>query len=365
MKILPRPFTALLAATIALALTGGDLMAAKKDKDKGGGNDRKGKKEQVQRRSGGGGGGDRSPRVAHSKPAAPKPEHRVAARSAQKPKADKPSSRDRKHDTTRLAVQRSSKGRDDNARKRSEDIARHQLASSSAASRARAADANRKSIERSQNVAKARERGNNDRDRARVAAASRDVNRNRADVRRDVSRDRADVRREIDRRNIGTVASSAVNRDRDRDGDRRTRSHRDRSHYTERHDHDHNHNYDWYRSNGYYYDHDYYRTYHRHRYYNDSLGVFLFSLTAPPAYVYESTPYAYDSTPNYYSGYGYQTRVAVQEELARAGYYDGTLDGVIGPGTRSAIYAYQQDYGLYASGQIDDQLLQSLGLTSY
>ncbi|QIF06119.1 hypothetical protein G5S37_18875 [Roseimicrobium sp. ORNL1] len=95
------------------------------------------------------------------------------------------------------------------------------------------------------------------------------------------------------------------------------------------------------------------------------MGVFLFSLTAPPAYVYESTPYAYDSTPNYYSGYGYQTRVAVQEELARAGYYDGTLDGVIGPGTRSAIYAYQQDYGLYASGQIDDQLLQSLGLTSY
>jgi hypothetical protein len=355
MKILPRPFTALLAATIALALTGGDLMAAKKDKDKGGGNDRKGKKEQVQRRSGGG-GGDRSPRVAHSKPSAPKPERRVAARSAAKPKADKPSSRDRKHDTTRLAVQRSSKGRDDNARKRSEDIARHQLASSSAASRARAADANRKSIERSQNIAKARERDNNDRDRARVAAASRDVNRNRADVRRDVSRNRTDVRREIDRRDIGTVARRDVSRD--RDGDRRSHSHRDRSHYTERHDHDRSHNHDWYRSNGYYYDHDYYRTYHRHRYYNDSLGVFLFSLTAPPAYVYESTT-------NYYSGYGYQTRVAVQEELARAGYYDGTLDGVVGPGTRSAIYAYQQDYGLYASGQIDDQLLQSLGLTTY
>lgn len=361
MKILSRPFTALLAATIALALTGGDLMAAKKDKDKGG-SDRKGKKEQVQRRSSGG-GGDRSPRVAHSKPSAPKHEHRVAARSAPKPKADKPSSRDRKHDTTRLAVQRSSKGRDDNARKRSEDIARHQLASSSAASRARAADANRKSIERSQNIAKARGNDKDRVDRARVAAASRDVNRNRADVRRDVSRNRTDVRREIDRRDIGTVASRSVNRD--GGSDRRSHSHRDRSHYTERHDHDHNHNYSWYRSNGYYYDHDYYRTYHRHRYYNDALGVFLFAATAPPAYVYESEPYYYDSTPNYYSGYGYQTRVAVQEELARAGYYEGTLDGVIGPGTRSAIYAYQQDYGLYASGQIDDQLLQSLGLTSY
>jgi hypothetical protein len=364
MKILPRPFTALLAATIALALTGGDLMAAKKDKDKdkGGDNNHKGKKEQVQRR--GDGGGDHSPRVAQSKPSAPRPERHAVAHSAPKPKANKPASHD--NNNTRVAVQRSSKGRDDNARKHSNDIARHQMAAAS--SRDRVAQANRKSVERSQNIAKAHKPDNNDRDRARVAAASsRDVNRNRTEVRRDVNRSREDVRREIDRRNIGSVAAARRDndRDRDRDNDRRSHSHRDRSHYTERHDNDHNHNYDWYRNNGYYYDNDYYRTYHRHRYYNDSLGVFLFSLTAPPAYVYESAPYAYDSTPAYYSGYGYETRAAVQQELARAGYYDGTLDGVVGPGTRSAIYAYQQDYGLYASGQIDDQLLQSLGLTSY
>jgi len=371
MKILPRPLMAILVAAISLALTGGDLMAAKKDKGKGGG-DRKGKKEQVQRK----GGGDRGPRVAHSRPSSPKPDRRVVARSSPKPKANKPSSRD----TTRLAVQRT-KGRDNNVRKRSDDIARHQLAASS--SRDRVAAANRKSIERSQNLAKAKERVDRDRDRV----VKRDVNRDRTDVRREIDRrniataaarrdndrnrdrDRADVRREIDRRNI---ASSAVRdsdrnrivRDRDRDGDRRTHSHRDRSHYTVRHDHDH-HSHDWYRSNGYVYDYDYYRTYHRHRYYNDALGVFIFSLVAPPAYVYESAPAYYDSTPNYYSGYGYETRVAVQEELARAGYYDGTLDGVVGPGTRSAIYAYQQDYGLYATGRVDDQLLQSLGLTGY
>jgi hypothetical protein len=206
---------------------------------------------------------------------------------------------------------------------------------------------------------------NNDRDRARITA-SRDNDRDRARTvaSRDVNRSRADVRRQIDNRNLSaarTTSTRSIDRDRDGDRDRRTHSHRDRSRYTERHDHDHNHGYDWYRNNGYYYDHDYYRTYHRHRYYNDALGVFLFSVTAPPTYVYESAPaVSYDSG----YGYGYEIRVAVQEELARAGYYDGSYDGVVGPGTRSAIYAYQQDYGLYATGRIDDQLLQSLGLTN-
>src|SRR5262245_29542795 len=125
MKYLPRPLTAALVAAISLALTGGDLMAAKNDKRKDGG-DRKGKKDQVQRR---GGGGDRGgQRVAHSRPSSPKPDRRVVARSAPKPKVTKPSSRD----TTRLAMQRT-RGSDNknNARKRSDDIARHQLAASS------------------------------------------------------------------------------------------------------------------------------------------------------------------------------------------------------------------------------------------
>lgn len=341
MKYLPRPLTALLVAMLSLALTGGDLMAAKKDKGKGG----SGKKEHVQKR----GGSDRGARVAQSRRSAPRAERRTVTRaapkrSAPKPKMSKPSSRD----MSRLAAQRS-RARD-NDRKRSDAIVRHQLTAPS--SRDRAADAKRKTIERSQNVARTRDR-DNDRDRARVTRGT------------NTSRNRADVRREIDRRAI----TSAVRRDndadrnrvRDRDSDRHRHSHRDRSHYTVRHDHDH-HSHDWYRSRGYVYDYDYYRTYHRHRYYNDALGVFLFSLVAPPAYVYESAPYAYDSSS---VGYGYDTRVAVQEELARAGYYDGTIDGVVGPGTRSAIYAYQQDYGLYASGRIDDQLLQSLGLTTY
>jgi hypothetical protein len=348
-----RPLTALLAATIALAIGSSDLMAAKKDKDDKGSSRGKGKKEQVQR-----GGG--SNRVAQARPSAPRPQqHKVASRS--KPQA-RPSVQ--KHDNTRLAVQRSNSKPHGNSRKRSDDIARHQLASSSGAARARAAESKNKSIDRSAALARSRDRDNDKaRDRARIANHGNDKDRARIASSRDVNRSRTDVRRQIDNRNVGAVASRSNNfdRNRDNDRDRHTHSRRDRSHYSERHDHDHNHGYDWYRSNGYVYDNDYYRTYHRHRYYNDSLGVFLFSLTAPPAYVYESAPaVSYDSG----YGYGYETRVAVQEELARAGYYEGSYDGVVGPGTRSAIYAYQQDYGLYASGRIDDQLLQSLGLTN-
>jgi hypothetical protein len=351
MKHIPRPLTALLVAMLSLAIAGSDLMAAKKDKDGDKGSSRgKGKKEQVQR----GGGGDRGSRVAHSRPSAPKPQHHVASRSSSKSKA-KPSSSHR--DTTRLAVQRSSSKPRVDSKKRSDDIARHQLASSSAASRARAAESKSKSIDRSAALARSRDHDKN-KDRARVASRDNDRDRARIAASRDVNRSRTDVRKQIDSRHLSAAtATRSIDRNRDGDRDRHRHSDRDRSHYTVRRDHDH-HSYDWYSSNGYDYDYDYYRTYHRHRYYNDALGVFLFALTAPPAYVY-------DSTPAYYNGYGYETRMAVQEELARAGYYDGDIDGVVGPGTRSAIYAYQQDYGLYATGRIDDQLLQSLGLTNY
>jgi peptidoglycan hydrolase-like protein with peptidoglycan-binding domain len=38
----------------------------------------------------------------------------------------------------------------------------------------------------------------------------------------------------------------------------------------------------------------------------------------------------------------------LQRRLARAGYYHGSVDGVLGPQTRRAIRAYEQDHG-YAS----------------
>ncbi len=52
----------------------------------------------------------------------------------------------------------------------------------------------------------------------------------------------------------------------------------------------------------------------------------------------------------------------VQRRLAAAGYYRGTIDGVIGDGTRRAIRNYERDNGLPVDGRIDDQLLSTMGL---
>ena len=50
----------------------------------------------------------------------------------------------------------------------------------------------------------------------------------------------------------------------------------------------------------------------------------------------------------------------VQGALAQRGYYDGQIDGVLGPGTRSAIREFQRDNGLPVTGRIDSQLVQAL-----
>jgi hypothetical protein len=52
----------------------------------------------------------------------------------------------------------------------------------------------------------------------------------------------------------------------------------------------------------------------------------------------------------------------VQRELARRGYYQGSIDGVLGPMSRSAIVRYQQRNGMRSTGEVDEGLLRSLGL---
>lgn len=63
-----------------------------------------------------------------------------------------------------------------------------------------------------------------------------------------------------------------------------------------------------------------------------------------------------------YGSYSDSLAVDVQRELRRRGYYRGSIDGDIGPGSRSAIRAYQYDRGLSATGRIDSSLLRSLGI---
>ena len=66
-----------------------------------------------------------------------------------------------------------------------------------------------------------------------------------------------------------------------------------------------------------------------------------------------------------YNDYGYgntNTVVEVQRGLARAGYYHGAIDGIMGPQTRRAIRAYERDHNMPAYGLIGRQLLTTMGL---
>jgi len=54
--------------------------------------------------------------------------------------------------------------------------------------------------------------------------------------------------------------------------------------------------------------------------------------------------------------------VNVQAQLQREGYYDGPIDGVIGPMTRQAIAAFQDDHGLAVTAAVDEPTLETLGL---
>ena len=50
----------------------------------------------------------------------------------------------------------------------------------------------------------------------------------------------------------------------------------------------------------------------------------------------------------------------VQSELSTRGYYRGSIDGVIGAGSRRAIRSFQTDQGLPITGSIDRKLLNAL-----
>lgn len=52
----------------------------------------------------------------------------------------------------------------------------------------------------------------------------------------------------------------------------------------------------------------------------------------------------------------------VQEALQRFGYYQGPVDGVLGPVTRQALVEFQKDRNLDARGVLDERTVQLLGL---
>jgi Putative peptidoglycan binding domain len=109
-----------------------------------------------------------------------------------------------------------------------------------------------------------------------------------------------------------------------------------------------------------------------HRFFNDRFRRFhnrtfiFFDTFGFPffySYPYYGYYYPYDYYGYYDNGYGVASRVAeVQRRLARAGYYHGPIDGIMGPQTRRAIRAYERDHNMPAYGVIDRQVLRTLGL---
>jgi putative peptidoglycan binding protein len=94
-------------------------------------------------------------------------------------------------------------------------------------------------------------------------------------------------------------------------------------------------------------------------------------------YYYQDSGYWYPAwgyDPNYerydYDGpiYTYgnllpdQVIVNVQQALKELGYYAGDINGSLGVNTRNALTAYQQDYGLDATGVVDEATVRALGL---
>ncbi len=54
--------------------------------------------------------------------------------------------------------------------------------------------------------------------------------------------------------------------------------------------------------------------------------------------------------------------VRVQAALMRRGFYNGDIDGLLGPNTRAAIIEFQKSHGLPQTGRMDIETLSGLGI---
>ena len=78
----------------------------------------------------------------------------------------------------------------------------------------------------------------------------------------------------------------------------------------------------------------------------------------PGATYYHDGP-IYASNPEYDPG---QVVANVQSALQQQGYYQGEIDGILGPQTRAALAEYQSAQGLEPTGAVDEPTLETLGM---
>ncbi len=84
----------------------------------------------------------------------------------------------------------------------------------------------------------------------------------------------------------------------------------------------------------------------------------------------DQSAYPSGSQRGYQPGYGNQqsansTVAAAQDRLVREGFYQGQIDGVLGPETRHALVRFQTKHGLRISGELTTETLDALGLRQY
>ncbi len=126
---------------------------------------------------------------------------------------------------------------------------------------------------------------------------------------------------------------------------------------------------------------------HGHYYYRG--GIAFFDPFFDYGFGYPAYAYGYGIGYNEPYGYGYgypaggayegqivpdgghgQARVAslpaaVQQQLAKQGFYKGAVDGQFGPASRSALSRFQAKNGLNVTGRIDEPTLVALGFSDH
>ena len=102
---------------------------------------------------------------------------------------------------------------------------------------------------------------------------------------------------------------------------------------------------------------------HRHVFFGFDFASFGYPWWYPYYYGYPYDYSYYDYGPAYDYQYWNDLAVSVQSELARRGYYQGAIDGLIGSGSREAIRAFQAVQGLPVTERIDPKLLKALGVS--
>ena len=120
---------------------------------------------------------------------------------------------------------------------------------------------------------------------------------------------------------------------------------------------------------------NYHRTWHDRGWWNSYYGNNLVFVFGAPYFWSSGYWYpAWGYNPGYvypYDGpiYGASTITPaqivmnVQGQLADEGYYNGPIDGVLGPQTRYALAAFQADHGLAITSAVDEPTLSTLGLS--